>query len=177
MVVSLIADNHHFLRAVAVIFLFAQICSDAIATFDVAKAHRLLVMKCESSFSGLQEISECLEQREDQVRERIWTWRIKHCSHHLLLLLQYWGEYQLLLLLRRDLASVALESLSLLVVCFIGVSLGFTHNRYSCSQIREKYSNEQRLWTELGKRGITMHNFKDSVRSNGSVSKGNVKTL
>ena len=75
-------------------------------------------------------------------------------------------------MLRRDLASVALESLSLLLVCSLIVSLGFAHNRYSYSQIREKYSNEQRLWSELGKRGITTHNFKDNVRANAPVGGG-----
>ena len=68
MIVSLISDNHHFFRVVALVFLFVQICTDTIAAFDIAKAHRLLIMKCKSSFSIPDEISKCLEQREDQVR-------------------------------------------------------------------------------------------------------------
>jgi hypothetical protein len=77
----------------------------------------------------------------------------------------YWSEYRLTLLLRRDVIASFSLLLSFFFVIFLGVTLGFTRDEYSYSQIHQRYNHQKALWDELNKRGITVSNFKKHVRS------------
>lgn len=154
---SLVADNHRFFRVVAVLMLFSQICCDTIAAFDIAKASRLLDTKCDNSFDPEtwddSDLTECLASRDNQ----------------------WWGVSQLAWMLRRDMVCASLETLSLFLVCFVGVALGFRKNRYSYHDIHPRFNNSQKLWNELNKRNITTKNFKEKVKANERPGEGEEK--
>ena len=124
-----VVDNHRFFRIVSAGFLIFQVCTESIAAFDVARALRTLQSKCMDSFTGLQVSSDCLTSTTDN----------------------YWSEYRLTLLLRRDILASAFLLLSFFLVVFLGVTLGFTTEEYSYSQLHPLYNHERTLWRELNK--------------------------
>ena len=122
---SFIVDSHSYFRLFTVLFLFFQVCCDAISGFDVSRTIATLVAKCGNEGG----VESCLRGHADQ----------------------FWGKSELGLLLRRDILCSGVEVFLLLVVCFIGVNLGFTYNLYSQMELHPKHSGTSRLRVELKK--------------------------
>ncbi|GMI09088.1 hypothetical protein TrRE_jg6508 [Triparma retinervis] len=148
-----VVDNHRFFRVVAAVSLIFQVCTESIAAFDVARALRTLQSKCTDSVTGLQLSSDCLSPTPDN----------------------YWSEYRLTLLLRRDIVVSFFLLISFFFVLFLGVTIGFTREEYSYSQIHTRYNHQKALWQELNKHGITVSNFKRRVKS-GAKAGGSLDT-
>ena len=65
--------------------------------------------------------------------------------------------------------------ISFFFVLFLGVTIGFTREEYSYSQIHTRYNHQKALWQELNKHGITVSNFKRRVKS-GAKAGGSLDT-
>ena len=143
---SLVADNHRFFRVTGVLMLFAQVCFDTIAAFDIAKANRMLETKCENSYDPAtwddSDLKDCLSHRDDQ----------------------WWGTTELKWMFYRDTISSSIETFCLFLVCFVGVALGFRKNRYSYHEIHPRLNSSAHLWNELNKKSITRKNWMEKVK-------------
>ena len=159
MICALVVDNHKFFRWVAVTFLAVQIFSETISAFDIAKELRTLDSKC----TALDDVG-AVDAMNAGARNVDADDLENSCASHREG--QWWGKSDLTMMLHRDIAASAFELLSLLLVAFIGISLGFVRSKYSYTQINSKHNNDVSLWNELGKLGITPSNFHQRVKMN-----------
>ena len=138
-----IVDSHSYFRLLTILFLFIQISCDTIAAFDVSRSIATLIAKCEKN--GNVENEEYINFTYETCLES------GHADHITSDSVQFWGKNELVLMLRRDIVSSGVEIFLLLVICFIGVNLGFTFNQYSQWEIHPKHNVTSRLRLELGK--------------------------
>ena len=65
-----------------------------------------------------------------------------------------WGSEKVRLFLLRDFIASGTELFSLLLVCFLGVTLGFTSNRFAYTDLHPTYNKDRLLWRELNKHAM-----------------------